>query len=43
MRMGNSAAEVFLEQIALKDKLFIPQTTVLRPELIIRASSLRKR
>lgn len=43
MRMGNSAAEVFLEQIALKDKSFIPQTTVLRPELIIRASSLRKR
>lgn len=42
MRMGNSAAEVFLEQMALKDKLFIPQTTVLRPELIIRASSLRK-
>lgn len=43
MRMGNAAAEVFLEQMALKDKIFIPHTTVLRPELIIRASSLRKR
>jgi LacI family transcriptional regulator len=42
MRMGNSAAEVFLEQINLKDKSFIPNTTVLRPELIIRASSLKK-
>jgi LacI family transcriptional regulator len=42
MRMGNSAAEVFLEQITQKDKPFIPNTTVLRPELIIRASSLRK-
>lgn len=42
MRMGNSAAEVFLEQMNLKDKPFIPNTTVLRPELIIRASSLKK-
>ncbi len=42
MRMGNSAAEVFLEQISAKDKLFIPRTTVLRPELIVRASSVKK-
>jgi LacI family transcriptional regulator len=42
MRMGNAAAEVFLEEIAQKDKPFIPNTTVLRPELIIRASSLKK-
>jgi LacI family transcriptional regulator len=42
MRMGNAAAEVFLEEITRKDKVFIPNTTVLRPELIIRASSLRK-
>jgi LacI family transcriptional regulator len=42
MRMGNSAAEVFLEQMTQKDKPFIPNTTVLRPELIIRASSLKK-
>jgi LacI family transcriptional regulator len=41
-RMGNAAADVFLEEISRKDKLFIPNTTVLRPELIIRASSLRK-
>jgi LacI family transcriptional regulator len=40
-RMGNAAAEVFLEEIAQKDKTFIPNTTVLRPELIIRASSLK--
>lgn len=42
MRMGNSAAEVFLEQMSQKDKPFIPNTTVLRPELIVRASSLKK-
>jgi LacI family transcriptional regulator len=42
MRMGNSAAEIFLEQITRKEK-FIPNTTVLHPELIIRESSLRKR
>jgi LacI family transcriptional regulator len=42
MRMGNAAAEVFLEEISSKDKVFIPNTTVLRPELIIRASSLKK-
>lgn len=42
MRMGNAAAEVFLEEIEKKDKMFIPNTTVLRPELIIRASSMRK-
>jgi len=43
MRMGNAAAEVFLEEINRKDNKFIPNTTVLRPELIIRASSVRKR
>jgi LacI family transcriptional regulator len=42
MRMGNSAAEVFLEEIGSKDKVFLPRTTVLRPELIIRKSSLKK-
>ncbi len=39
--MGNAAAEIFLEQIAAKNKIFIPQKTVLKPELIIRQSSLR--
>jgi LacI family transcriptional regulator len=42
MRIGNAAAEIFLEEVALKDKKFIPQKIVLKPELIIRESSLRK-
>lgn len=43
LRMGNAAAEIFLEEIADEDKKFIPQKIVLKPELIIRESSLRKR
>jgi LacI family transcriptional regulator len=43
MRMGNAAAEIFLEEVAAKDKKFIPQKIVLKPELIIRQSSLRKK
>jgi LacI family transcriptional regulator len=43
MRMGNAAAEIFLEEMAAKDKKFIPQKIVLKPELIIRQSSLRKK
>jgi LacI family transcriptional regulator len=42
MRMGNAAAEIFLEEINNKDKKFIPQKIVLKPELIIRKSSVRK-
>ncbi len=42
MRMGNAAAEIFLEQIADGNKLFIPKKTVLKPDLIIRYSSLKK-
>jgi LacI family transcriptional regulator len=42
MRMGNAAAEIFLEEINNKDKKFIPQKIVLTPELIIRKSSVRK-
>ncbi len=42
MRMGNAAAEVFLDEIRQKEKPFIPNTTVLRPELIIRASSYKR-
>jgi len=42
MRMGNAAAEIFLEQIANGSKLFIPKKTVLKPDLIIRNSSLKK-
>ncbi len=41
MRMGNAAAEIFLEEINNKDKKFIPQKIVLKPELIIRKSSVR--
>ncbi len=42
MRMGNAAAEIFLEEINNKDKKFTPQKIVLKPELIIRKSSVRK-
>jgi len=43
MRMGNAAAEIFLAEIASGKERFIPQKVVLKPELIIRASSLRKK
>jgi len=43
MRMGNAAAEIFLEEMAARDKKFIPQKIVLKPELIVRQSSLRKK
>lgn len=42
MRMGNAAAEIFLEQISAGNKVFIPKKTVLKPDLIIRKSSLKK-
>lgn len=41
--MGNATAEIFLEHMAGgKDKKFIAQKTVLKPELIIRESSLKR-
>jgi len=43
MRMGNAAAEIFLEEISSDRLKFIPQKIVLKPELIIRQSSLRKK
>jgi len=43
MRMGNSAAEIFLEEISSDRLKFIPQKIVLKPELIVRQSSLRKK
>jgi LacI family transcriptional regulator len=43
MRIGNAAAEIFLEEINAEEKKFIPQKIVLKPELIIRQSSLRKK
>lgn len=42
MRMGNAAAEIFLQEMASGNEKFIPQKIVLKPELIIRASSLKK-
>lgn len=43
LRMGNAAAEIFLEEVSDEYKQFIPQKIVLKPELIIRQSSLRKK
>jgi LacI family transcriptional regulator len=43
LRMGNTAAEMFFDQVATMTatRKFIPQKTVLKPDLIIRASSLK--
>jgi LacI family transcriptional regulator len=42
MRLGNAAAEIFLEEVkGGKQNKFIAQKIVLKPELIIRGSSLR--
>jgi len=43
MRIGNAAAQIFLEEATAEDRKFIPQKIVLKPELIIRQSSLRKK
>ena len=43
LRMGNAAAEIFLEEVLDEDKKFIPQKIVLKPELIVRQSSMRKK
>lgn len=43
MRMGNAAAEIFLEEVSDEDKKFTVKKIVLKPELIIRQSSLRKK
>lgn len=43
LRMGIAAAEIFLEEIANDTQKFIPQKIVLKPELIIRESSLKKK
>lgn len=42
MRIGNVAAEIFLEQISSKNSTFVPKRIVLTPELVIRKSSLKK-
>jgi len=44
MRMGNAAAEIFLEEINREgDVKFVPRKVVLVPELVIRQSSLKKK
>lgn len=40
MRIGNAAAAIFLEEVTAENKKFIPQKIVLKPELIVRRSSL---
>lgn len=42
MQMGNAAAEIFFEQLLQGDKKVIAKRTVLKPELIIRKSSMKK-
>lgn len=43
LRIGNAAAEIFLQEVHDDEEKFIPQKIVLKPELIIRQSSLRKK
>lgn len=40
--MGRRTAELFFQQLKSSDRKFVPQKTVLKPELIIRKSSLKK-
>ncbi len=42
IEMGQAAAELFFEILNDKKNKFIPQKTVLQPELIVRASSLKE-
>jgi LacI family transcriptional regulator len=41
-QMGHTASEMFLQQVKAGDTKFVPKKVVLMPELIIRASSLKK-
>lgn len=41
LTMGKVTAELFFEQLNAKNKEFIPQKVVLKPEIIIRKSTLR--
>ncbi len=43
MRMGNAAAEIFLEEVSDDHTTFMARKIVLKPELIIRQSSVRKK
>ncbi|MEX2347145.1 MAG: LacI family DNA-binding transcriptional regulator [Balneolaceae bacterium] len=42
IQMGNLAGQHFLEQMDTKPEIFKPKKTLLKPDLIIRKSSLRK-
>jgi LacI family transcriptional regulator len=42
INLGNTAAEIFLKELSRPQKDFIPQKIILKPDLIIRQSSLRK-
>ncbi|WP_142715361.1 LacI family DNA-binding transcriptional regulator [Fodinibius sediminis] len=42
-RMGKFAAELFLEQVKAEEGNFITRKTVLKPELIVRPSSLKEK
>lgn len=42
MQMGNAAAELFFEQLESSGKIGVSKKIVLKPELIIRKSSLKK-
>lgn len=42
IKMGNITAELFFEHFKAGERGFVPQKTVLKPELIIRKSTLRK-
>ncbi|GHA74836.1 LacI family DNA-binding transcriptional regulator [Pontibacter akesuensis] len=42
LTMGRRTAELFFQQLKAGDKRAVPQKTVLKPELIIRKSSLKK-
>lgn len=43
LTMGNITADLFFDQLKSNGKKHVPQKTVLKPELIIRKSSLRKK
>lgn len=43
MQMGNAAAEIFLEEVSDEGRKHMVKKIVLKPELIVRQSSLRKK
>jgi len=43
LQMGRYVANLFLEEIRNKEEKFIPRTLTIKPELIIRSSSLHKK